>query len=260
VVILVIAIILAIALPGLSAMTTDSRFSAAVQQLNGVITRAQIESQADMNMTAVRIMPSAWAVGSADGGAPNRQTAVNYRYSGAYDPSSNFVEQLEPRPDTPIVTLPANIWAAPVEAVSTTDPRATPTLTGSLGQFRSDPANTAFLPSDDFLIVFDPQAGVRGSVTSGGPQPGGSGPRSSWNGFALRAYNADASSNTFGQEIGAPDGMRRYNYSGIVLYPREPFVALGEQATAQVRQELLQRLGRPYYVHRFGGGLVMGAP
>ncbi len=258
-VVVVIAIILAIALPGLSAMTTDSRFSAALQQLNGAMTRAQIESQADMNMTAVRIMPSAWAAGSADSGDPNRQTAVNYRYTGSYDSAGDFTEQMEPRPDTPIITLPANIWAAPVESVSTSDPRALPTLTGSFGQFRSSPADPAFLPADDFLIVFDPNTGVRGAVTSGGPQPGG-GPRNSWIGFGLRGLDANAASPTFGEEIGVGQNLRRYNYSGIVLYPREPFVALGEQADAQDRQGLLQRLGRPYYVHRFGGGLVMGAP
>ena len=52
--------------------------------------------------------------------------------------------------------------------------------------------------------------------------------------------------------------VERFNFSGIVIYKREPFLALGASASADDRQDVLRRFGRPYFVHRYSGGLVMG--
>ena len=98
-----------------------------------------------------------------------------------------------------------------------------------------------FLRSDDFLIVFDPNSGVRGSGSISNPTR-----------FPLLGYNAVTKEED--------PNINRFNYGGIVLYRREVFDALGENASGADRQALLQRMGRPYYVRRFGGGLVMGTP
>ena len=52
--------------------------------------------------------------------------------------------------------------------------------------------------------------------------------------------------------------VERFNFSGIVIYRREPFLALDASASAEDRQDVLRRFGRPYFVHRYSGGLVMG--
>ena len=249
-VVVVIGLVLAIAMPGLSAMTSDARFSAAVQSINGALNRARIESLADMNMTAVRFVRGDWDAESGGDTATllDRQHVVGFRYQlDSQDPDGSpgdvkFSERFERRPESQAVVLPAGIWAAPAEALES---GRTEILDGRLHdsfvQAPQFPGDDGFLSADDFLIVFNPQSGVLGS---GNPQQ----PTR----FDLLAYNANTKKDD-------PD-IERFNYSGIVLYNREVFAALGDDASGADRQALLQRMGRPYYVHRFGGGLVMGTP
>ena len=51
---------------------------------------------------------------------------------------------------------------------------------------------------------------------------------------------------------------QRMNYTGVVIYPREPFVALGADATPQNRFNLLSRMGKKYIANKSGGGLLEG--
>ncbi len=247
VVVVVIALILGLALPGLSAMTNDARFSAALQSISGALNRARIESLADMNMTAVRFVRGDWD--AEDGGKTatlrDRQHVVGFRYKlQSQDPSNaskvTFDERFERSPGSEAVILPADIWAAPVEALQ---PASVAILDGRIGSFSlmQPGEENDFLRSDDFLIVFDPNNGVRGSGSISNPTR-----------FPLLGYNA------LTQE--EDSGIHRFNHAGIVLYRREAFAALGENASGADRQALLQRMGRPYYVRRFGGGLVMGTP
>ncbi len=247
VVVVVIALILGLALPGLNSMTNDARFSAAVQSISGALNRARIESLADMNMTAVRFVRGDW---DAEGGGEtatlrDRQHVVGFRYKLNSQDSGDsskvtFDERFERRPDSEAVVLPADIWAAPVEAL---EPAHVAILDGPIGSFSlmESGNETDFLRSDDFLIVFDPNSGVRGSGSISNPTR-----------FPLLGYNALTKEED--------PKINRFNYAGIVLYRREVFAALGENASGADRQALLQRMGRPYYVRRFGGGLVMGTP
>ena len=52
---------------------------------------------------------------------------------------------------------------------------------------------------------------------------------------------------------------QRYNFTGVVIYPRDAFAGLGAQATGADRQSWLREHGRAYMTHRFSGGLLSGA-
>ena len=43
-----------------------------------------------------------------------------------------------------------------------------------------------------------------------------------------------------------------------MIYPREPFAALGASADPDARRDVLSRLGKIYYVNRYTGSLVSG--
>jgi type II secretory pathway pseudopilin PulG len=272
VVIMVIVLILAIAVPGLSAIATQSRFSAATQEINGALTRAYYAALSDVNLTAVRFVPGSWDVDArAEAQRPTgRQHLVTYRYTGtsAADPTAldkvAFGEYFARREGYESLQLPEDVWVAPVEAL---EPDAGKTMTGTRvlegkpytqpGSFYldPDPDKGNLLNADDFLIIFDPQTGLR-RVTAPIALKA-SIPAGKWDfGTFTKPVEADRWPPT---STDTEDRYRRYNFSGIVLYPREPFLALGVDATGTDRQDWLRVHGRPYLVHRFGGGLVMGA-
>lgn len=269
VVVAVVGLILAIAVPGLRRMSEDARFSSAIQSINGTLQRAYYDAVADQNLAAVRIHPGAWDLDeqsnlTSDAG---RQHLVSYRYVGATSReqppgSGNFVteygERFERRPGSNSVVLPPDIWAAPIEAWR--DRRADPLdgsrnpldesiLAGEIGRFALDPVRSGeeLLEADDFLIVFDPQTGVRSGRAA----------------FQLKAYNPalNPPAEVFDDGTSNPNRPRflRSSSEGVVIYPREPFAALGNTASGQDRQATLRRVGRPYFVHRLSGALVAGA-
>jgi prepilin-type N-terminal cleavage/methylation domain-containing protein len=274
VVVTVIAIILVIAVPGLSVLNADARLTSAQQTINGVTTRAYSLALADRTMTAVRIFPGIWDVtGDSQAQAPaDRQHLAIYRYVGITareKPGSPgqfeiaLSEYFERVRELESMRMPEDVWAAPLEALQTngtlrhTDGTTTTydqlgwkfVLDGKIGQFRYNADRkvgdgTDFLNADDFLIVCDPQSGVR----SGSPAP-----------FRLRAYAHDLQ---YEVDADPRDPNRhpyqRYSFSGVVAYPREPFVSLGVAAGGDVRQDFLREKGRALMAHRFSGALFSG--
>ena len=258
VVIVIIGLILAIVLPGLAKMTSDARFSSASQSVQAAFTRAYVAAQSDRNMTAIRFVPGDWELNpDSDETEPTgRQQMVTYTYRTSTDlenAAGEFVvkyrERLTRREGSQSVQLPANVWVAPAVTLERDGNGLTPTaadlLAGDVGDFRLDPAANTFYSPDDFLVVFDPQTGVRGGVSTGR--------RNAWPRFQMAATDMTTPANP--QES---DEVERFNFSGIVIYKREPFLALGASASADDRQDVLRRIGRPYFVHRYSGGLVMG--
>lgn len=284
VVITVIALLLAIVIPGLSAISSESRFSSAVQQLNGTVTRAYYYAVGDGRMTALRFVRGDWDQDpSAEQQLPRgRMHVVTMSYTGttAANPEQpeniEFGEYFERRPDTESQILPDDIWAAPLAAQDAQPGRyyysdangeifPTPATVNNLGRdfvLKAQPAATLgqpfllnagesqglrFAHADDFLIVFDPASGLR----TGLPAP-----------MPLKAYDPVA-----GYERAVSDGFppipfQRYSFSGIVVYRRDPFLALNDLSQtvrAGAQQDHLRREGRPFLVHPFGGGLVMGS-
>ena len=270
VVISMIVLLLAMAVPGMNAIQSDSRHSAAVQTVNGVLTRAYYYALADNTLTAVRFMPGEWDQPPTEEGqqTQDRQVAVTYSYvaTSSADPDRleqvKFSEYFERRKGTVSEVMPQDVWVAPVEALDDSpggrkigDTTYNPfgaqfALDGELGQFDLDAARTSsrLQNADDFLIVFDPQQGLRRVIEPLRikayipPQNGG----------FMNGAESDRSN----------DGTlfyQRYNFTGITLYSREAFMSLGrEQGLGNDRQEWLIENSRPYLVHRTGGGLVTG--
>ena len=274
VVITVIALILAIAVPGMSAINLESRFSRATQTINGALTRAYFAALADVNMTAVRFLPGEWDFNETAEAqrAVGGQNMLTYSYVGtsAANPDNPdnvlFGEYFQRREGSSSIQLPDDIGIAPVEALDTGTRQVVVNqgngdgmvsranlgrdfvLSGYRRDFTLDAAipSEDFLQADDFLIVFDPQTGVRSGVPT--PMRVKAYVPSSYGGWAGgRETDRNQAGDVF---------YRRYSFSGIVLYRREPFVSLGDDPEA--RQNWLRANGRPYLVHRFSGGLVMG--
>ena len=290
VVLAVIGLILAFGMPALTAMNAEARLTSTSQTIQGVLTRAYYLSLSETTMTAVRFLPAAWDVSDKTGpGVAGRQRAVIYRYTGtSFDPCDftvKFGQYFARATDLPPVDLPDCAWVAPLEADANEPVTLRPdvdaqgfaegTYTNSGAGFvlngriavNGDPSafaydvnrqnrgsdGASFLNADDFLIVFDPRSGLR----AGTPQT-----------YRLRAYASAANTaNRYETDRdpsyggSQPRYYRRYGFSGLIVYPREPFVALGTDANkGQDRQDFLKTAGRPYMVQRFGGGLLSGAP
>jgi type II secretory pathway pseudopilin PulG len=274
VVVTVILVVLAIALPGLSAFNVESRFSSAAAAINSSLVRAYSTALSDNSLTAIRFVPDRWDNAlTAEAQRPTgRQLLVTYTYVGTAENPDNplvpaFDEYFQRRAGAPVVTLPEDVWVAPAEALETRERIVGSyvfanlgrdlVLDGELARFAldaggrseasGDPNASLFLNADDFLIVFDPRAGLQNVIR---PMP-------------LKAYvPADAGywpANTEAFKDRNGNKYRRYNFSGLVLYSRKGFVSLGAQASGAERQTFLKQYGRPYAIHRFGGGLVMGS-
>ncbi len=285
VVMTVIILVLALALPGLSGMNADARMTSAVQSISGMLQRAYYLSVAENTMTAVRFLPAEWDVSEDETpGKVGRQRVAVYRYVGTTqgDPDDvtavKFDEYFERVADIPSVELPKNVWAAPLEALSEESIRignpqlgnpqtffpfgAAFVLNGRIGPFAHDAdthgvyANDGwdsgqfsegglFFQADDFMMVFDPQSGM----LQGMPRP-----------HKMKAYSPTREfevTSAFNAETTRP--YQRFNFTGVVLYNREAFTALGANVDGEARQSLLQQMGRPYLAHRFSGGLLSGA-
>ena len=277
VVITVIVLILAIAIPGMSRMHDEMRMSAAQQTMQGVTTRAYLLSLADRSMTAVRFFPGEWdTVDTAEKQAPGgRQHMAVYSYVGTtVNPDTLNVElheYFQRAKDLGSVRMPEGVWAAPLEALSPLPATLGGTqyyllgadfvLDGQVGQFDFNADRAAsteskkLLNADDFLLVFDPETGLRVGTPAA---------------YHLRTYVPKYSNGNWGYDADTLNSAmpndttlwyQRYGFSGVVTYPREAFAGLPGGATAYgtVRQPLLKSTGRPYLVHRFSGGLLPGA-
>ncbi len=251
VVISIILIILLIAVPGLSSLTREAKFNSGIQQANSALTRAYFQSLADSNLVAVRVMPGAWD--DADDGAVdegrNRQHLVTYSYRRPQLTGGGLNEEHFGRAESvaPVV-LPSDVWAAPAEAVAggALGDRflAEGYLDGTVGAFtvlggnENPRASTGLLESDDFLIVFDPQTGLRISRE-------------------IQDFSLWAADRTPGNTAQFTR-IYRPHFSGLTFYRRAAFEALGQAADGRVRQDWLKNFSRPTFVHRKSGGLVEG--
>jgi type II secretory pathway pseudopilin PulG len=290
VVVAIIGLVLGIGLPAFNSMSASSRLVKTRQLVTGTLARAHAIALSDRTHTAVRFMPSAWEVDdSANSGTSignrNTQLLATYRYvtSSAGDPANigniRFSERLERIKNGPSAVLPGDSWVAPAEAL---DANGTAiqrngasvnlrdaVLSGRIGQFElnadrlNEPAvpggsftsnnGEQFLDADDFLIVFDPETGVVGSQR-----------RVPWRllGYDPRPTGPTSRQETPGDYTGNPAALtrpyQRMNYTGVVIYPREPFVALGADATPLNRFNLLSRMGKKYIANKSGGGLLEG--
>lgn len=265
VVVVIVGIVLGVALPALSSMTADARVNAAVQTINGALSRAYIDALADKSLAALRFLPAEWD-GDAGRDSPSsagRQHVVAYAYGIRTTKDTNpsqieFNERFDRREETRSVELPADLFAAPIEALDVDADHkdaAQRIVTGDLASpegrgFADAGGNPNPLIADDFLIVFDPSTGMRTSVlptTSGGKfQPT----------FGVHAFNPLSRANASVKPLGV---FQRAAFNGVALYPRSGLTALGSGASGASRQSFLRRFARPYLVCPFGGGLVGAA-
>lgn len=270
VVISVIVMILAIAVPGLSAMNAEARLTTGAQSIGAMLTRAYYQAIADQNMTAVRLLPAAWDAQQKEKDfEKGRQHAVVYRYAGVTtDPARMgqvyYDEYFVRQEELNSAVLPSDVWAAPLPALDTSSealtlqyfhkdgdlkndtarPVAQTVLRGTIGQFEASASVSDFLNADDFMIVIDPEAGVLGGV----PQP-----------VRLRGFVPDGDDGYEACRIRNNGPLyQRYSFGGVVLYNRDDFAALGKDASVEERQTYLRDNGRPQFAQRFGGGLIAG--
>jgi len=269
VVIGIIVLLIALAVPAFNSMSAQSRHASAVQSINGILTRTHIAAVGERAMMAVRFGPAAWDLDqTAEGAADkNRQTAVTYRYVTSVEQPNNpslvyYDERFVRREESQPVRLPSDVWVAPGEGLVTqnmhgyTNFGADFVLRGNVGEFylealdQSGAVNAEFYNADDFLVVFDPHTGLMG-----GGRP---------TAYGLRAYDpvnkVESAGNWRGPNANPPwdPEFNRFAFTGLVIYPREQFAALPADADGQERQELLRRIGRAYYVNRHSGVLVTG--
>lgn len=207
-----------------------------------------------------------------------------------------FVDRFERIKDSPAIPLPPDVWVAPSEALLSglvdrdgdgqgggSNDNELDELAGNLGKFvldmdpRSNSQNRIgspdrALPADDFLIIFDPQQGVVSSRGRPAWKMFGFDPRKSMTPPAPPPQFAgiDPPSITGQLETGGeyraspPAGylpgrtFQRLNYTGAVLYNRDRLTALGPNAAANDRHELLGRIGLPLFVSGPSGLLTTG--
>ena len=252
----IITLLLGIGVPAFNALSRESRLSKGRQLITSTLRRANIAAITNRGMTAVRFMPVEWALSDNPSPTARRhQALVTYRYelevqapgnpvNIAYDDAFAQLEGASP------VVLPTDVWAAPSNAL-VSGAVGDRVLTGDIGAFELDAgaSGSKLLEADDFLIVFDHERGLASRAVG-----------TAWR---MRAYDP-----TINQTVGG-SGWRgntqsynvryqRFNYTGIVMYQREPFRSLGNSATARARRDLLKRTGAAMYVHRTNGSLVNG--
>lgn len=291
----IIILIIAIGVPAFNRISLQSRQTNAVQLMNSLFTRAYAEAIAGKTMTAVRLMPAAWDQDASQGNgtAPDLmrlQKAATYRWVTSYsDPNNSgsgnvsnarYDEHFERLIGGPEAILPTDTWAAPVEVLA--DPNNDPihrppgatgndtslstmTLNGRINTpvqpaFALDPnaSGEKFFDADDFLIIFDPQSGLV--------------PNQIQQTWRMRAYDPDPNDGSWGgygvETCGKWTGsgynpvFQRFNYTGVVIYRREPLLTVGttESASPDARRDAIRKFGQAYFVNRSGGTLQAGSP
>ena len=281
VVIGLIVLILGFGLPAFNAMVVQQRQNKTLQLLNSTLVHMHVISLSDQTFTAVRLLPTEWQFdpqrvrSEALGG---RQVITTYAYRQVTMPDPDqptrirFEERFEPLEGGPMHVLPYDTWIAPLEALDTTryvpDRPAPPAysignhvLSGTIGQFERNANsrennNETLLDADDFLFVFDPRTGLFPSLN-----------RQPWllvgydpSPDALREW---AGVRYSGGDLIARQKYQRFNFTGAVIYAREPFVAAGKIGDntdqIQLRRDILRRHGMNYYVEPRGGSLIAGS-
>jgi len=205
-----------------------------------------------------------------------------------------FIEQarFERAADTDSVLLPQGIWLAPVEGLDADadnrrqghDELGGSVLEGTIGDFVWDPGLSGgtrnFLDADDFLIVFKPDGTLHNAAE---PTACPALARESFDtdpfvglavSWRLKAYVPEPPiptppgwpENKFWRREAPGDlrkagfyspAFRRFGFSGVVIYDRDRFTALGASARVDDRRAVLAT-GQALYVNRAGGGLLDG--
>lgn len=248
-----IAVLISISLPAISAMSRDSAVSEAERIINSALTRARYAAVEDKWMVGVRFMPAAWDRGG-DGRTVNESDTQHIAiYRWTHQPFSwqgsgfrlEYTERFELRDDTPSVALPRGVWVAPLEAYQAEQENArTALLEGRTGSFEVDSTDGDFLVADDFLLLCDPQQGFLPGPRSADPD--------TWVQYPVVTADvrdpADVKQTTVG----------RFAFGGVTLYERETLLPLGNDAEG--RQSILRSTGRPYFIHPRNGTLVNSEP
>lgn len=273
VVIGIIALLLGIGLPAFNAMTRESRLTKAQQLTSAALSRASMLAVSEASLSAVRIGPEAWERSpEGQSGARGLQTLTTYRYvvttAHPSDPlAPRFDDRFERTGEFESVALPDDTWAAPLEALRDEADYDEFILNGRPGRFALNAADAkgtnrdGFLPADDFLIVFlsDGSVAPYQPNCDGIPPSYNSAPVGGCYG-RLSAYDPEVDTERAGvwnSSAGVYNPYYfRFNFSGVVFYPREPFVNLGPNASADLRRDHLLRFGLPYFVNRTGGALA----
>jgi len=291
VVIGIIGLILALGLPAFNTMSRDSRLDQARQFLSSTMSRAALIASSERSLMAVRALPAQWLYPtgeSEDAGATQettvgRQALVTYRYITASSPPADAPVNVQghvmysdyfKQASSAVSVLPKDVWVAPSEAlVPTTAGRfdGDAVLRGTIGDFELDPdprtnPSEQFLDADDFLIVFDPEQGVRSTVwlTGNAPRP------PAWRLYAFDPETPALHPEGRGWERTGDrwNGVtrdfdikfQRYHFGGVTLYQREPFANLGPDAAPDARRDALRQFGETYAISRFGGNLMRSEP
>lgn len=279
VVVLVVGLVLTLGVPAFNRMAASAQLDRARQSLNGMLSQAQLLADTDRVTTAVRIYPASWEFAplreDSATSIPDRQVASLYRYvsrtnANPLNPLAPFFdERFEPVVDGPRQLFPANTWIAPLEALDSEldvngySSIAEAMLQGNIGEFELNAVERedSFLDADDFLLVIEPGRGIVSPVLGG--------IRKSW---AVKAYDPrdPDSGGLYADETGQTETagpwrngdyvedarFRRHNSAGVVIYPRDGFVELGDDISPRDRGDYLRERGRGYFIDRKGGGLV----
>ncbi|RMF72897.1 MAG: type II secretion system protein [Planctomycetota bacterium] len=274
----IIGLVLGIGLPAFNQMSRQSRKNQAEQLLNGAMLRAHVTAVSSRSLVAARIVPGEWTVRTEDDlttarALAGRQVVELYQYSFSWaDPTDiekvEFDERFERLRDVPPIVLPPDIWAAPAEAAK--DPKSglnnpydwTAIVDGQIGRFEVDAARDGedFYDADDFLIVFDPQTGVQASSWPAGSAGNPELRRSAWrmNAYdpveeAVIPYELQS-----GNTLNFSRPFQRFNFTGVAIYERQPFLDYTQGLRPLDRQRWLRDFATVFYVNRRGGDLVAG--
>lgn len=261
VVIAIIAVVLGLGIPAFNKMTEELDLDQAVNSINGILARAQTTAVAESTLTAVRFVRADWEMSETGQslGPTGRMRVIPYIFRGTSQQTNSplgirFADRFERMPDAPEYLMPANLWAAPLEAIDPAFPDAgNPYAQGRLNAFQLNANQGNFCDLNDFLIVFDPIAGLKSA--------------NRWTPWNLKALNPTAEPPVLtegrwgsGSPAYAPllEPFVRNNATGIILYNREVVRGADTAGTtdSKFRVPALRRTGTPYYVSRFSGGLV----
>jgi len=273
VVIGIIVLVLGIGLPAFNSMTRESRLTKAQQLTSAALSRASMLASSEASLAAVRFGPEAWER-SLEGltGTRGLQVLTTYRYVTTTEDPTNplqpaFDDRFERTGEFATVALPDDTWAAPLEALRDGPDYDEFILNGRAGVFTLNAAEArtsnrnSFLPADDFLIVFlaDGSVAPYQPNCEGMPPANNEAPDAGCYG-KLSAYDPETGMETAGIWRNNPGRYDRYffrfQFSGVVFYPREPFLLLGPNAKPDDRRAHLLRHGLPYFVNRAGGALA----
>lgn len=268
VVIAIVILILAVGLPAFSSMSIESRYSSTVQSLSGAVRSASIQARSDgRKAVALRLSPAAWDtdIGGDPGLDANRQRVTLFtERTRIEDPNApqtvSFSSQFERLESGLELTLPPDLWAAPVEALSDTQSGASNILFGQFGApatafYTTWSGSNAFLDADDYTVVMDGATGVRRSLPASASGAGIPGVVD----VQMRVNDPRSVTQT---NLPRQVNVNRRFFTGFVLYRRDAFVSLGNdnlKGTAELRRDFLLRTGRPFFVEPGGGGLVSGS-